>query len=68
MAFTQAELAALEKAMAAGVMEVRYGDRTVKYRSLAEMKALRQTVQQELGQLQNGGFRFYTPGHSKGLR
>lgn len=68
MAFSQADLTALEKAMAAGVTQVRYGDQTVTYRSLAEMQQLRQSIREELGLLTNKGFAHFTPGFSKGLR
>lgn len=40
MAFTAAQITALERAIATGALMVRYGDRTVQYRSLAEMEAL----------------------------
>jgi hypothetical protein len=38
--FTQSQADALERAIAEGVDEVKYEDRTVKYRSLADMLAL----------------------------
>lgn len=40
MAFTAAQITALERAIATGATLVRYADRTVQYRSLAEMEAL----------------------------
>ena len=40
MAYTQAQITALEKAIALGATRVRYGDRDVTYRSLDEMEKL----------------------------
>jgi hypothetical protein len=40
MAFTQAQITALEQAIATGATRVRYADRDVTYRSLAEMRDL----------------------------
>jgi hypothetical protein len=40
MAFTQAQITALEKAIATGATRVRYGDRDVQYRDLEEMERL----------------------------
>jgi hypothetical protein len=37
MAFTQAQLDALETAIASGTLEVRYGDKTVRYQSTSDM-------------------------------
>jgi len=49
MAITQADIDALERAIATGALEVQRGDEKVRYRSLAEMRetlsALRANVQ-----------------------
>ena len=66
MAWTQTDLATLEKAIADGVMEVKYEDKTVKYRSLAEMLKIRDLIRGDLG-LNSGNNRRAYPSHSKGL-
>jgi len=38
MAWTSADVAKLKKAIASGATEVRYADRTVRYRTLQEMR------------------------------
>lgn len=38
MAYSAAQVAALEKAIATGTLQVRYADRSVTYRSLDEMQ------------------------------
>lgn len=48
-AFTLAHLEALEKAIAEGVLEISYSDKTVKYRSLDEMLRIRDVMRKELG-------------------
>jgi len=48
-AFTQAHLDAIEKAIAEGVLEISYSDKTVKYRSLDEMIRIRDIMRKELG-------------------
>ena len=48
--WTQADLDALNQAMATGAMEVRFRDgRLVKYRSLAEMRSIRDEIATALG-------------------
>lgn len=49
MSFTQAQLDALDKAIAEGVLTVRYADKQVTYRSLEEMMRLRRIITNELG-------------------
>jgi len=49
MAFTQTQLDRLEEAIAEGVLEVKYQDRTVRYRSLNQMIQLREMMRRELG-------------------
>lgn len=54
MAYTQAQLFALESARAQGLLEVTYPDGTKKtYRSDAEMKALINEMRLSLGQTSN---------------
>lgn len=47
--YTQAQLDALNSAIAQGVKEVRYDDKLIVYRDLAEMLRLRSVMRQELG-------------------
>lgn len=49
MAWAQTDYDALNKAIAQGATSVRYGDRQITYRSLAEMLQLRQQMAAELG-------------------
>lgn len=49
MAYTQQDLQTLERAIAAGVQQVRYGDRVVTYQSLDAMRAARIDIANELG-------------------
>lgn len=49
MAFTTEQAGALETAIAAGLLSVRYADRTVTYQSLAEMRKLLRQMRIELG-------------------
>ena len=64
MAFTQTQLDLLNNAIAQGVLEVKYADKTVIYRSLSEMMAIRDTIKTELGQ---GRSRRRYAKHNKGL-
>jgi hypothetical protein len=48
MAFTQAQLDALETAIAAGTLEVSVGDKKVRYHSLDEMIRLREIMRNQL--------------------
>ena len=48
MAYTQAHLAAVERAIARGEKVVRYGDRTVEYRSVDELIKARDLIRTEL--------------------
>jgi len=65
MAWTLQQLQALEEAIAQGALIVRYSDKSVQYRSLSEMMALRDTMRQELG-LSQPTKRLFAK-HSKGL-
>jgi hypothetical protein len=66
MAWTQTDLDALEAAIAQGALRVRYSDKEVQYRSLAEMLQIRDMMRQELGLNSPGGRRLLAK-HSKGL-
>jgi hypothetical protein len=48
MAYTQADLDALDAAIASSQLEVQYGDRRVKFRSTAELLQARQHVAAQL--------------------
>jgi hypothetical protein len=69
MAFTQTEIDALKAAIAQGALRVRFGDREVMYRSLAEMLQTLSMMQAEVagatGQRRTRQVRFVT---GKGLR
>jgi hypothetical protein len=49
VAATVEELEELERAIRLGALSVRYGDRTLTYRSLAEMRSIRDELKAELG-------------------
>ena len=66
--FTQAQLTALEDAIAQGAKIVKYSDKHVEYRSLDEMLKLRDLMRADLGVTDKArGGRVY-PTFSKGLR
>ena len=46
--FTQADLVAINEAIASGATEVKFADRTVKYRTLAEMLQTRKLIMRDL--------------------
>lgn len=48
MAYTQADLDALDRAIASGQLEVQYADRRVRYRSMDELMTARQHVAQQI--------------------
>ena len=64
MAFTIEQLNALDDAIAQGVLEVKYADKTVTYRSLAEMMRIRGLIERGIGR--GSSSRKYAV-HSKGL-
>lgn len=66
MAFTIAQMNALEAAIAQGALRVRYSDKEVQYRSLDEMLQLLATMQSQLGVSKRSNKRFLAK-HSKGL-
>lgn len=59
MAYTIEQYQALQEAIAGGELSVRYADRSVTYRSVAEMLQILRLMQSELGLNadQNGGRR-----------
>ena len=48
MAYTQADLEALQAALAKGEKRVSFGDKTVEYRSVAELQAAIRSVEAEI--------------------
>lgn len=48
MAFTVAQLAAIEEAIASGALEVTYDGKTVKYRSMDDLVKARATIRADL--------------------
>jgi hypothetical protein len=66
MAFTQTQLDAIEEAIAAGALTVKYADKEVTYRSLNEMLRVRDMISRKLGNKIAGAGRVY-PTLGKGL-
>lgn len=54
MAYTQFQLDSLTKAIAEGALRVRYEDRDVIFRSLADMTSLKVAMERELGIIGKG--------------
>jgi hypothetical protein len=50
MAYTQEQIHTLEQAIAEGALSVKYGDKQVTYRSLAEMIRTLEMMKESLGQ------------------
>ena len=48
--YTQTQLDTICEAIATGALTVHYGDKSVTYRSLAEMKQIKNDMEAELGQ------------------
>ena len=67
MAYTQTQLDALEEAIAEGALTVQYQDKRTTYRSLKEMRSLREEMRRELGITTSTGPRRANPRHTKGL-
>ena len=65
MAFSQAQLDALEDAITQGALSVKYADKEVTYRSVSEMLRIRDLIRRQLGLVQQGSNRI-TPTISKG--
>lgn len=68
MAWTSADLEAIEKSIKNGTSRVRYADREITYRSLEELLQLRTIIQAELGVVANGGIQHHYPAFSKGIQ
>lgn len=66
MAWTQADLDALEAVIAQGALEVQFQDRRVRYQSRADLMMARDTIKKALGQTSKDGKRKYFT-HSKGM-
>ena len=64
--FTQAQLDALEEALSQGVRVVRYSDKTVEYKSTAEMLQIRDIMRDALGVTSGRTKRIYSE-FDKGL-
>ncbi|MDY0136349.1 MAG: hypothetical protein RBS36_04180 [Thiomicrospira sp.] len=65
MAYTQQDLDTLEKAIAKGVLSVRMGDKTVQYRSIAELQAAHSMIKKQLNKSQRR--RAFVARTSKGI-
>jgi len=66
MSWTQDDLTAINASIANGSARVRYADREVQYRSLAELIQIRDAIRRELGVgSASGGRRVYA--HDKGV-
>jgi hypothetical protein len=66
MAWTTTDLEKLERAMATGARRVKFGDVEQEFRSLTEMRSLRDEMRKELGLVSSGSRRVY-PEFDKGL-
>lgn len=55
MAYTTDDLEKLEAALSSGAEQVEYNDRTVKFRSIKQLKEAIQVVKRELGLVKAGG-------------
>ncbi len=66
MAFTVEQLQAVEEALASGALTVKYADRSVTYRSQADLIALRDLIARSLGLIEPDNGRRLA-GFSKGL-
>lgn len=53
MAYTQAQLDSLERAIAEGALVVKYEDRTITYRELGAMTRLAAEIRKQLGLVSN---------------
>lgn len=67
MAYTQTQYDSLTAAIAQGVTTVKYGDKEIIYRSLAEMKQIKSDMEVALGKKPAGIRRTYIS-HTKGLQ
>lgn len=64
MAFTAADLAAIDTAIATGATRVKYKDREVQYQSMADLLQARSLIERSLGK---SGRTCIYPIHSKGV-
>lgn len=55
--FTVDDYNTLKKAIAQGAMRVKYGDKEVEYRSLADMRSILNEMAEDLGLKKKGTFR-----------
>jgi hypothetical protein len=67
MAYTQAQLEALQEAMASGTLTVTYEGRSITYRSVQELQRAIAVVQNALNQQSGKRTRQYRLSSSKGL-
>lgn len=67
MAWTQAQLDALDLALAQGALTVKYADKQVTYRSLDEMIRIRNLIANSLSASTGTGYVEVKPQFSKGL-
>jgi hypothetical protein len=65
MAWTIDDYNALKQSIAQGAKVVKYGDKTVEYRSLSEMLLIKGAMEQELGVI-SGKLHINTPTFNKG--
>lgn len=68
MAYTQADLDALQKAIAKGAKSVQMDGERVDFRSLSEMQGLESKLKAELGQTTKPSRRMHNPNTSTGWR
>ena len=67
MAFTQAQLDELERAISQGARVVKYEDKEITYRSLEDMRSLVREIRRELGIDSADGRRFHQMETKRGL-
>lgn len=66
MAWQQSDLDEIEKNIATGALTVKFSDKEVTYRSLAEMMQVRDLIREKLGLAKKTGQRFFA-NFDKGL-
>jgi hypothetical protein len=65
MAFTTADLTAIERAIASGELRVKFSDREVEYRSISELLRAKDTIKTALSQAASSTTRCTFISHSK---